>query len=1030
LVVAVLGVWQAGAAYLPLDPEYPAGRLEFMLADSGAVALVGHRSAAGGVAGAAAERGLGVVWLDDPGPDDPGPDGSGVGGAGAGVGGLGLAAVIYTSGTTGRPKGVLVTQGSLVAAHAAWEAAYFGAGARYRWLTLASASFDVFTGDLVRALCSGGTLVVGPVGLQLEVARWAGVLASGRVNALECAPRYADELVGHLDRGGGRLAELRLLVVTTEVWRTAAAERARAVLGPRVRVLAAYGVTEATVDSTYSALPALPALPGGEGGVDQAAPIGGPLPGTRAHVVDGWLGLAPAGAPGELWIAGPQVARGYAGRPGLTAQRFVADPFAGDGSRAYRSGDQARWRADGQLEFLGRVDDQVRVRGYRIEPGEVEAALAGCPGVRAAVVAACGQDGEQRLAAYLVPADAAAGLPPVSQLRAWLGERLPAHMIPAVYTELAALPLTPNGKVDRSALPAPDQSRLAPAAEYQAPSTEVERILADIWAHLLGVGQVGANDNFFELGGDSIISIQVVARARQLGVHVTVVQLFGHQTVAGLAAVATRRSTAAAEQGLVVGDFPLSPIQRWFFACYQPNPAHFNQSMLLNVAERVVPEVLRQALNAVVEHHDALRSRFVRAAAGWVGWVVAAESAELVWHTDAADLSSDDEQALLEARANEAQASLDLADGPLVRVVVFERGTRGQLVFMVVHHLVVDAVSWPVLLEDLSLAYGQVERGAPVELPDKTTSFPRWSQRLAELAGPAELAAEAAYWRQTEQAAATRLPRDLDGPNSIALARTVSATLGAEQTERLLHEVPSAFQTQINDVLLTALGMVLTPWARAESVAVDVEGHGREDVGPDIDVSRTVGWFTSVYPVVLHAAAGGDLGAALRRTKEYLRAVPRRGLGYGLLRYLSDWTPGPDPEVAFNYLGQTTQAVKPASSVHGRFQPTGRALGAAQSQLGERTHVLEINSQIANGRLEMVWSYGSQVTYEATALRLARRYIQVLEDLIDYCCQPDVGGYTPSDFPLAGVDQSVLDLIQRRFDSPVLTGENTIGGAS
>ncbi|MGW5658483.1 condensation domain-containing protein, partial [Streptomyces humi] len=691
---------------------------------------------------------------------------------------------------------------------------------------------------------------------------------------------------------------------------------------------------------------------------------------------------------------------------------------------------RVRWSPFGEVEFLGRVDEQVKVRGFRIEPGEVEAVLATHPRIRTAVVGVVGEGTDRRLAAYAVPADPAEGIPTVGELREHLRRGLPDFMIPSYFTELSALPLTPNGKVDRGRLPAPDGLR--PRLDgFVAPATPTEELLAGIWAQVLGVDRVGVEDNFFELGGDSIISIQVVARAREAGLHFTVAQLFDHQTVAGLAAVATGESAADAEQGLVVGDFPLTPIQRWFFDQELREPGHFNQSMLLEVTERVEAETLRVAVAAVLEQHDALRSRFVREGTRWAARVMAAESADVVRVVETTGRDDEDEWAFLDACGDEAQAGLDLTDGPLLRVVLFDRGAPGQLLFVVVHHLVVDAVSWPVLLEDLSAAYGQAERGLPVRLPAKTTSFMRWAQRLNELARSPELAAEAAYWRTAETTTAP-LPRDHDGPNSLASLRELSVGLGTEQTERLLRDVPGAFHTQINDVLLSVLGTVLTEWCATPHVVVDLEGHGREDVGADIDVSRTVGWFTSVYPVVLAGTSGGDdPGAILRRTKERLREIPRKGHGYGLLRHLGHWDPGPGADVAFNYLGQTTQAVDAAGASAGRFRPTGRALGRPQSMLGDRTHLLEINSQIALGRLELVWMYSDRIHGESTVRRLAHRYIEVLDDLIAYCCRPDVGGYTPSDFPLAGLDQDVLDLIQQRFDSPAVPGEAAeSGGAS
>ena len=600
---------------------------------------------------------------------------------------------------------------------------------------------------------------------------------------------------------------------------------------------------------------------------------------ARVHVVDRYLGLLPAGVTGEVCIAGVQVARGYLGRPGLTAERFVADPVAGDGSRMYRSGDLGRWRADGVLEFAGRADGQVKVRGFRVEPGEVEAALAAHPGVAAAAVTAFGGEGERRLAAWVVAADPAAGVPGGGVLREFLAGRLPGYMVPAVFTGLGALPVSPAGKVDRAALPDPGGARPG-AGGYVAPAAGAEAVLAQVWAELLGVDRVGARDNFFDLGGDSIISIRVVARARERGVHVSAAQLFDHQTVAELAAAAGRQEAVTAGQGPGGGAFALSPAQLGFFALGLPEPWHFNQSVLLEVTGAAAePGLLEAAAGAVAAHHDALRSRFARDAGGaWSGRVAAAEAARLV------QVAGEGPEAEEEA-AEAAQRGLSLEEGPLLRLVVLGGGRR---VLAVVHHLVTDAVSWTALLEDLGTAYEQAERGEPVRLPPRTTSFAAWSRRLAELAAGPVTAAEAGYWERAA-AGGGPLPRDLGGDNTLDSARQVTVALGAGPTGRLLREVPAAYRTQVNDALLAALGTVLGRWAGAAQVAVDVESHGRhEDLGgPGTDLSRTAGWFTSVYPVLLDGPGGGGPGGSLLAAKRALRAVPRHGLGYGLLRHLA-----------------------------------------------------------------------------------------------------------------------------------------------
>jgi non-ribosomal peptide synthase protein (TIGR01720 family) len=637
-------------------------------------------------------------------------------------------------------------------------------------------------------------------------------------------------------------------------------------------------------------------------------------------------------------------------------------------------------------------------------------------------VAAGGQDGQARLAAWLVPADAAAGIPAPGELRSYAARQLPKYMIPAVFTALDALPVTAAGKLDRAALPAPGGTRPGLDGRYIPPATPAEELLAGIWAQVLGLDRVGAQDNFFELGGDSISSIQVVSRARAAGVHVTAAQLFDHPTVAGLAAAAGP-TAAAAEQGPVAGGFALSPVQRWFLGRGLAGAGAFSQSAVLEVAGGVEPGVLRAAVGALVAHHDMLRSRYVRAGGQWAGRIAGAEPdpGGLVWVARVGQ--DDDEGAVVAGQAAAAVASLDLKRGPVARFVLLDWAGRGQLLLAVIHHLAVDTVSWGFLLEDLAAACGQAERAEPVVLPAKTTSFPRWSQRLAELAGSAELADEAGYWRRVA-AVAARLPRDHDGLNTGAWAREERLVLGAAQARRLLHEVPAVSRVQVHEVLLAALGMVLGQWAGQPAVRVEVEGHGREDVGADVDVSRTAGWFTSIYPVAL-PAGHGDPGAVLRQVKEMLRAVPRRGLGYGLLRHLAGEAglDGRGAEVSFNYLGQSG----PVGG--GRFRPAGISLGREHACDDDRGYLLEIGGQVGpDGTLMIVWTYSCQVHDQVTVARLARQYLEVLEQLTEYCCGPGRDGYTPADFPLAALDQAALDSIQQRFGRGAPAGETADPG--
>ncbi|MGW4277007.1 condensation domain-containing protein, partial [Streptomyces seoulensis] len=618
-------------------------------------------------------------------------------------------------------------------------------------------------------------------------------------------------------------------------------------------------------------------------------------------------------------------------------------------TRMYRTGDVVRWSAEGELHFVGRADDQIKIRGFRVEPAEIEARITAHPDLAEAVVSLHQDGGRKRLAAYVVSA-AGASAPTAAQLRAHLADGLPDYMVPAAFVTVPELPLTANGKVDRRRLPAPDWSAGADRA-YRAPRTEAERLLAGIWAELLGVERVGADDNFFMLGGDSILSIQVVSRARAAGLALTPREVFRHPTVAELAAV-TGTATPVAGAEPVEGEAALTPIQHWFL---DPRPAYaefFNQSVVVAAPAPVDQDALRRALAALWTHHDALRARFTLDGPGGEG----------VWrqHVSPADAPAPD---LLEVcpldphHADRTEADLTAAahagfrldGGPLLTARLFTTGgARPDRLLLAVHHLVVDGVSWRVLLEDLETAYRQAAAGEPVRLPARTTA--------------------------------------------------------------LLREVPGVYRTRVDDVLLTALGRVLSDWSGHDTVAVGLEGHGREDrLFEDVDLSRTVGWFTSLYPVAL-AVPAADWGTALKAVKEQLRAVPERGLGYGVLRHLARdprLTGAPEPAVSFNYLGRFDWTADGAALVGA--VPGG--LGGAEAPGTERAHLLDVVARVEDGRLEITWYHSRERHHEATVTRLAEAMLDAVEDIVAHCARPGAGGRTPSDFPLARLDQTAVDRI-------------------
>jgi non-ribosomal peptide synthase protein (TIGR01720 family) len=597
-------------------------------------------------------------------------------------------------------------------------------------------------------------------------------------------------------------------------------------------------------------------------------------------------------------------------------------------------------------------------------------------------------------------------------------------MVPSAFVLLEELPLTPNGKIDRRALPAPDAAGPEGEPRYVAPSPGVEATLARIWAEVLGREPVGVKDNFFELGGDSILSIQVVARAQAAGLRVSAQQMFQYQTIAELAAVVGTGAGVPAEQGVVTGAVPLTPIQRWFFEHELAEPHHWNQALMLTVRQVAVPELLRRAVGQLVAHHDALRLRFVRRASGWEQTNSGLdEIAPFSW----IDLSEESEAAqatAIEAAAAQLQASLSLSEGPLLRVALLDLGRQqASRLLIVIHHLAIDGVSWRILLEDLLTAYGQLSRGQAVKLPPKTTSFKQWAERLRAYAQTASVKAEMEYWLAEERSQVGPLPVDyLEGrsANTVASSRTVSVRLSEEETRALLHQVPEAYHTHINEVLLTALVQALSQWTGERRVLVDLEGHGREALFADVDVSRTVGWFTTVYPVLLEVRWGMDEGSALKAIKEQMRGMPNRGIGYGLLRYLSgDGAAAealrrqPQAEVSFNYLGQLDQ-VLPVTSPFGVARESS---GPPHSPRGIRRYLLEINGSVIEGRLQLVWIYSEQVHRRTTIERLAHGHLEALRALIAHCQSPEAGGFTPSDFSLARLDEERLSKLSSLIEA-------------
>jgi nocardicin nonribosomal peptide synthetase NocA len=994
-VVALLAVWKAGGAYVPLDPGQPMARLRHVLRDCGARVVL----TAPGQPDSWEDAAVACVPVDvlcAPGDDPSLP-------VRTGPGPERLAYVMYTSGSTGRPRGVLCTHGG-IANRLLWaqEAHPSGPGEGVLWL--AAPGFDISLWEMLHPLLSGGRLVVVGRDRQRDVEHLVERIERDGVATAHFVPALLDAFLDHPAAASCR--ELRQVVCGGDRLSPALRAKHRRVLG--VPLHQAYGPTEAAISVTHFDL-------GGTAHPDRV-PLGRPIANVRIHLLDAAGRLTPPGAAGELHIGGAALARGYLGDAALTAARFVPDPWtATPGARMYRTGDLARHLADGSLEYLGRCDAQVKIHGVRVEPGEVEAVLREHPAVAAAAVAVRTESGEPRLVAYAVCAPGHGGAAPAA-LRHHLAERLPAAMVPSVVVLMDALPLTANGKVDRAALPAPTATPSPSAPADQTGWTDAERAVAGAWSDLLAVEAPALDEDFFHVGGDSVAAIRLVARLRAGGLRVDVRQVFATPTIAGIAAAAVPEIGAGAPpagepSGPDTGEVRLTPVQRRFFARRPRVPGHLNQAVLLHPQEPLDPEVLRLALRSLVAAHESLRLRIhLNGGAPRAARCAAPEAAEVLFRT--VRVANDD--ALAQAAAG-VHGSLDLGMGPLLGALLAEVDGQGQRLLLTAHHLAVDAASWDALIEDLETAYRQLRGSEPVRLPRATSAFRAWTAAAWQHGARPAVREQTAYWLSALPESAPPLPVDHPGgDNTHASADTVRAVVDASETAGLL-ATARAYRMRADEVLLTALVQAIGDWTGEPRLLANLEWHGRdESIDAGLDLSRTAGWFSAVYPVHLALESTDGPAGALKGVKTQLRAVPANGIGYGLLRFGDDdrtaalLAARPEPAVGFNYLGQTRTA--PAG---GLFARTDGGVGPIAAPQNEREHLLEFNSRIVDGRLEVELEYSRAVHRTGTAAALLQRFTERLAALAEHGAAPDAFGYVPADFPLAGLGQAELDALLR-----------------
>ena len=1038
LIISLLAVQKAGGTYIPLDPNYPQARLNYIVEDSQLTVLLTQIK----YQEKFTNNDLTIINLDRsllPAPCSPAstapPLPAPCPSASSTPHPKNLAYIIYTSGSTGKPKGTMISHQGLVN-YLTWAIGKYPIATGNGFPVHSSISFDATITSLYTALLVGQKIILFPEENELETLKDV-LNSSNNYSAIKLTPAHLNA-IARLSTNDEVVNPAQTFIIGGEaLTKDAIAQWQKR--APQTKLINEYGPTETVVGCCTYEIPPKTIF-------QNQIPIGSPIANTQLYILDEYLQPVPVGIPGELYIGGHGVARGYLQQPELTAEKFIPNPFfegrrqkaegrsLGTSSaplplsssvpsassaplceavsfraaRLYKTGDRAKYLPDGTIEYLGRLDNQIKIRGYRIELGEIEAELTNHSDVQSALVIAR----DERLIAYFIPHRAC----DVSTLRSFLQNKLPSYMVPGNFVQLDRFPLTPNGKIDRAALPLPElETRKAQVIE---PSTEKEKILVKIWQEVLNLDRIDIEDNFFELGGDSILSIQIIARARQARLTFTPKQLFQYQTIAELAAIALENKPIQAEQGLVTGKIPLTPIQHWFFEQELVDLNHYNQAILLEVTTELNPDWLQAALKHLVSHHDALRISFNNENSSWTASNLESVEDPNFITVDLREAKNEALEQSITETANQLQTSLDISQGKLVTGALFRLGnSKSDRLLLIIHHLVVDGISWRILLEDLAIAYKQLETKQSLQLPPKTASYKSWGKTLEKYSQEIDTKSELDYWLNKNEIAS--IPTDKSASqetNTIASTKQISVVLDKVMTNSLLTEVPKTYKTNVEDILLTALIQSFYLWTNSKEILLDLENYGRGKVWEKIDISRTVGWFTTIYPVRLQLDNFNQTGETIKSIKEQLRSSQYHGLNYGILKYLNSESTQElkqlsSPQIAFNYLGQLNPP--PTESIIQGLAT--ESTGSNRHPLGKRCYLLEINSAIVDGQLKINWVYSQNFHNQTTITKLANNFLESLKNLIKHCQSPETNGYTPSDFSAAKTSQKQLDKLMMQI---------------
>ncbi len=973
MIVGILGIMKSGCGYVPVDPEYPQERIDFILEDVGSSVICSTSETGVSIPSGVHKLNIDTEDFSDYTSTRPAIT----------INRTDIAYVIYTSGTTGRPKGVINEHGGIYN-RLLWMRDYLGLEQSDVILQKTTFCFDVSVWELLMPLFTGTRMVLARPGGHKDSQYLQDVIERSGVTVMHFVPSMLHAFLHDLSEG--RCSELKHVVCSGEELKGVMVDLFKEKF-KTTHLHNLYGPTEAAIDVTAIDLSTV------KKGAKRIT-IGSPVANTHLYIVDDSLQIQPLGVAGELLIGGVQVARGYLNREELTAEKFISSPFK-DGERLYRTGDLARWLSDGTIEYLGRIDHQVKLRGYRIELGEIESRLSEFGSITESAVLLQRDGDHSFLVGYYVSEESISD----AELRAHLLSRLPEYMVPSHFMHLTELPLTTNGKLNRKALPG---VVIETKTEYVAPQTAEQELLCSIWESVLNIERVGITDNFFSIGGDSIKSIQISSRLRDQGYQLSVKDIFTHQTVVSLSDQ-LEKLTRTIDQGTIEGEVSLSPIQEWFFDGSIAPKSHFNQSVGLHFAEGIDRETLEFIFTELQTHHDALRMVY-RSEGGSI--VQENKGVEAKLHLEEHDVrnsSSEEYQSLVD----QLQEGIDLENGPLLRIGLFH-GTSGSDVLIVIHHLVIDGVSWRILFEDIQTLYQQHQSGEQAQLPLKTDAFKTWVESIESYKQSDSHNSASEYWKSLEVENLGTIPSDKEVVSANRYAEDrVAFKMDNQSTKQLLSSAHQTFNTQTNELLLAGLYKAIKNTFGIENVCVTMEGHGRENINDALEISRTVGWFTSMYPVLLNST---DENAAnfIRQVKEAVRKIPNNGVDFLLLdkevkdRYSS--------QILFNYLGQFEEDESEQT-----FKFSDAYKGKDVSEKAARMFDFEINAIVAGGELEVSILFSRDQFKIDTIEGLAQAFKDEIQQILAYCSDTETSLLSPSDLTYSSLSFESLDALQSEY---------------